>query len=141
MSEVKPTMRLVTSTWGNQKSFRLMPVIKDCPYSEGIYDPDSKVLVMMSSLTKESLHFVPKVDDNGDPIKAKISRPNGKSYREQRIQLETFTEYYISEETEIKDFIHIIATNAVEYDFETYLTRDSENLSSKAKKTVEKATK
>lgn len=117
---VEQTMMMVTSTWGDKKSFRLIPVCANSPYSEGIYDPDSKVLVMMSSLVKESLHTLPKLDDNGDPIMLKMSRPNGKKYKEQRVQLETFTEYYITEKEEIDSLLKLITINSSSFNYKQY---------------------
>jgi hypothetical protein len=121
MSAVERTMLLVTSAWQSQKSFRLMPVNKDCPFSEGIYDPDSKVLVMMSCFKKQSFHLMPKLSADGDPEKTKMPRPNGKTYKEQRQVLETFEEFYITEKQEIEDLINMIAVNADTYDFKSLM--------------------
>lgn len=122
MSAIKPTMLLVTSLWQEKKSFRLIPVDLNCPFSEGIYDPDSKVLVMMSAQTKESVHMLPKLDDNGDPTKAKGPRPNGKLYREQRVTLATYNEHYIMEKPEIESFINTFAVNAKDFDYKSFMS-------------------
>lgn len=119
---VKPTMLLVTSLWQEKKSFRLMPISVECPFSEGIYDPDSKVLVVMSITTKESVHMLPKLDDNGDPTKAKGPRPNGKLYREHRVTLDTYNEHYIMEKAEIENFINMFAINAKDFNYGTYMS-------------------
>lgn len=116
-----PTMLLITTLWSGKKSFRLMPVSNDCPFSEGIYDPDSKVLVMMSGLKKEGFHMVARLDDNGDPIATKQARINGKKYKEQRVTLETFAEHYITEKREIEDFIRMIALNEGTFDYKTLM--------------------
>jgi hypothetical protein len=122
MSSSNLTMKLITTNWQNQKSFRLIPVSNDCPYSEGIYDPDSKVLVLMSVIRKETFHMVPRLDDNGDmaPVKG-APRKNGKPYKEERKTLETFTEYYIQEKAEIEEAIKELAVNAATYDYDQYL--------------------
>jgi len=117
---VQQTMMMVTSLWGEKKSFRLIPVTNDSPYSEGIYDPENKVLAMMSSIIKEGLHTLPRLDDNGDPIVVKTKRMNGKNYKEQRIQLETFTEYYITEKDEIDQFLKLITINADTFNYKLY---------------------
>lgn len=116
-----PTMLLITTLWSGKKSFRLMPVSNECPFSEGIYDPDSKVLVMMSCLKKESFHMVARLDNNGDPEGLKLPRTNGKKYKEQRVNLETFAEHYITEKKEIEEFINMIAVNASSFDFKTFM--------------------
>jgi len=122
MSDIKPTMILITSPWQGKKSFKLMPITKECPYAEGIYDLDGKVLVMMASNTKESIHLLPRLDENGDPMKTKNGpRVNGKTYKEQRVQLETNTEHYLIEKEEIEELINVLAVNAKRYDFKQYL--------------------
>lgn len=114
-------MLLVTSVFADKKSFRLIPTTNDSPYSEGIYDIESKILVLMSSKVKEAFHMVPKLDDNGDMVKASKARPNGKLYREERRNLSTFTEYYIMEKDEIIDIIKRLADNAETFNYTKYL--------------------
>lgn len=118
--KTRPTMLLVTSIWQDQKSFRLIPFATDCPFSEGIYDPDSKVLVLMGNTRKETFHMMPKLDESGDPVRTKNPRSNGKAYKEQRVSLETFPEYYVSEKEEIEQVIEMLAVNP-EYNYKKYL--------------------
>lgn len=123
----KQSMMLITSVWNNKKSFKLMPVSKECPFSEGIFDLDGKILVMMSANTKETLHMVPTRDENGDialakhPRKGPDGQPNGKKYKERQVTLETYTEFYMSEKQEIIDLINLVAINAESYNFKQYL--------------------
>jgi len=70
MSDTKP-MTLVTSNWNGQTTFRLIPISLEAAFSEGIYDPSDKVLVLMSKHVKESVHLIPRLDDNGDPVPLK----------------------------------------------------------------------
>ena len=49
------SMMLITSSWGAKKTFKMIPVEKDCPYNECIYDLDSKVLAVIG---KESKYFL-----------------------------------------------------------------------------------
>jgi len=121
MSTTNKSMIIVSSIWGESKTFRLMPISNDCPYSEGIYDPQSKVLVIMSKTTKESFHLLPKLDDNGDPIASKVKRPSGVPYREERKAIETFQEYYVPEKAEIINIVEMFAVNADTYDFKKFL--------------------
>lgn len=114
-------MLLISSVFADKKSFRLIPMTNDSPFSEGIYDIESKVLVLMSNRTKESFHLVPKLDDNGDMVKAGKARPNGKLYREERRSLDTFTEYYVMEKEEIIDMIKRLAENESTFNYMSYL--------------------
>ena len=117
-------MMLITSEWMGQKSFRLMPIDKECLFVEGLYDPAQKVLVMISSAKKESLHFLAKLDENGDARKLNKPRPNGKPFPEERKSLVTFQEYYITEKQEIETIIDMFAVNTDTFDYKEYLEKD-----------------
>lgn len=121
---VEKTMLVVTSVWDGKPSFRLMPLTVACPYSEGIYDPTSKILVMMSSFRKETLNMVPSRDENGDPVKTKQPRINGKTYKEKQILIDTFTEFYVQEKQEIIDFVKLIAYNG-DFDIQKFMVEPS----------------
>jgi hypothetical protein len=120
----QPSMRAVSSVWGDAKTFRFIPITEDCPYLEAIYAPDTKILVLISKVIKTSYHMVPVLDDHGDPIPAKKKRPNGKNFKEERKAMETFQEYYILDQNEQIQFINMICENAEEYDYMTYLTAE-----------------
>jgi hypothetical protein len=135
MSTIQPTMMIVSGKWNNSDSFKLVPLTKECPYSEGFYDLDSKVLVLMSMHTKDNFHLLPRLDDNGDPIQVKGKRANGKVYKEQRVQLETYTEYYISETKEIEDLLNITAINSGTFDYKRII-HDAPVKAPKAKEAV-----
>ncbi len=109
-------MLLVTSYWGNADTFKLIPVTLDCPYSEVIYDPSTTLLVVISKVAKENFNTVPRLDTDGNPIKAKKPKTNGTAHQEQRIILNTLTEYYIPEKEEQDSFIEQFAVNAKEFD-------------------------
>lgn len=125
MSTVKPTMLLITSAMQGQKTFKLMPISTDCPFNEGIFMPEGRVLVMMSKEKKESVHMLPRLDENGDPVKTKTARMNGKSYKEHRVHLETYTEHYLAEKEEVINLVKMVAVNADTFDFEKYMTDPS----------------
>lgn len=114
-------MMLIHSEWEGQKSFRIIPTDQSCPYTEGIFDPQTQILVLFLKGTKEAFHMVPKIDDNGDPIMVKRERPNGKSYKEERRVLQTYHEYYLSNVNDIESFIKIFAINCERFDYSQYL--------------------
>jgi hypothetical protein len=117
------SMLLITSAWGNTKTFKLIPITKDCPYNEGIFDADNKVLAIVSKEKKESLHMLAKLNEFGDPLTLKMGRrANGKEYAEERKNLETFYEYYVEDKTEIVNFINMFASNSDTFDFNKYFT-------------------
>ena len=120
------SMMLVTGTWGNTKTFKLIPISSQCPFLEGIFDRDSKVLALIGRDKKESMHFFPKLDENGDVKKLKMGRrQDGKDFAEERKSLETYYEYYVEEPTEIKAMVSYLAVNPANFDFMSYIDIDN----------------
>jgi hypothetical protein len=106
------SMLIIKSDWGGKPTFRMIPANKECPYVECIFDPESKVLAVISSTKKNIMHMMTKIDDNGDPVKRKIVAPGVNPYKEERKTIETFQEYYITDSEEIKEFVKMFAINA-----------------------------
>jgi hypothetical protein len=106
------SMMLVTSSWNQMKTFKMLPVTLDCPFNECIYDIQTKMLAIIGKSSKESLHMLPKLTDQGDVQFLKLGkRGNGKDYAEERKILDTFYEYYIEDAKEIEEFISMFAVN------------------------------
>jgi hypothetical protein len=119
---IEKSMILVSSNWGPYKTFKLIPINTECPYVEAIFDPSSKILAIISKLSKPSYHMVPKLDDNGDQVTVKLGkRPNGKEIKEQRVMMDTYQEYYVNDLEEVKTLINAFAINADTYDYTTHL--------------------
>jgi len=120
-------MILITSTWGNRKTFKMIPASQDAPYNECIFDLDSKVLAVIGKEKKQSMHMVAKLTEMGDVQRMKIGkRENGKDYAEERKTLETFYEYYIEEMSEVESFIKMFAINYDEFNTKQYFTAATE---------------
>jgi hypothetical protein len=116
------SMMLVRGAWGNKTTFKMIPVVSDSPYNEGIYDLDSKVLALIGKEKKQSMYMVPKLDDFGDVKPMKIGkRSNGKDYAEERKTIDTYYEYYVENPEEIKAVINLLAINADTFDIAQYL--------------------
>jgi len=116
------SMMLVTSTWGNNKTFKMIPTLIDCPFNEAIFDRDSKVLAFIGKEKKQSLHMIAKLDDNGDVKTLKMGRrQGGKDFAEERKMLETYYEYYIENPDEIKEIVNAFSVNADSFDFMQYM--------------------
>jgi hypothetical protein len=119
MSE--PTMMLVQATWNEQQTFRMIPIAESCPYVECIFDPSTKVFVIISKITKTTLHMLPRLDDNGDPAPLKTKRPNGRMVKEERKTIETFQEFYIEDTTAMEELIKLFAINAKKFDYSKFM--------------------
>ena len=112
---------LVNSSFRNAKSFTLIPVSNDSPYVEAMFDPASGILAVISKVMKQSYHMVPKLDDNGEPMRLKTPNPQtGKTVKEERRLVDTFSEFYLSDKADIDTFIHTFAVNADHFKVEEF---------------------
>lgn len=100
---------LIHSTWNKGKTFKLIPTHIDCPYNEGIYDPDQKVLAVISKECKETYQMLPKFNEKGDVMYLKTPRENGKPYAEERRLADAYYEYYLEDKEDILNFIEQFA--------------------------------
>jgi len=107
-------MMLVESTWQDGKTFKMMPISNDCPYVECIFDPTSKVFVVISKVTKTSLHMLPKLDEYGKAISG------NKGAKQERKSIDTFQEYYIEDVKTIKEITDYFAINAKKFDTDKF---------------------
>ena len=116
------SMMLVTSSWNQMKTFKMLPITLDCPYNECIYDIQTKMLAIIGKSSKESLHMLPKLTDQGDVQFLKVGkRGNGKDYAEERKILDTFYEYYIEDAKEVEAFIKLFAANTDTFDIKPFV--------------------
>ena len=104
------------------KAFKMIPVTNDCPYIECMYSEKDNVMAIITKTMKQSYHMVPKLDDNGDPIRTKNKRTNGKDYKEERRLVDTFSEFYLLTPEEINGFIESFAVNAKTFDYKSFTT-------------------
>lgn len=117
-------MTIVSSTMNDIPTFRMIPISKECPYNEIIYNPVDKLLAIISKEKKESLKLIPKLNDAGDCIMTTpfFARNVGApGYLEERTKLETYYEYYISDKKEIIDFVTLFANNSDTFNFSKLL--------------------
>jgi len=120
-NQIGQNMMLVNSTFRNTKSFTLIPVSLDSPYTEAMFDPASGILAVISKVMKQSYHMVPKLDDDGQPQRLKNPNPQtGKTYKEERRLVDTFSEFYLSDRADIETFIHMFAINADNFSVEEF---------------------
>lgn len=114
-------MMIIKSSFGPRRSFKMIPVNETCPYIECLFDPESRILAIISKNLKQSYHMLPKLDENGDPVKSKMPRPGGKVTREERRLIETYSEYYILDVEEVEKFIKAFAFNAEHFNYKEFL--------------------
>jgi hypothetical protein len=120
-NQIGQNMMLVNSTFRNTKSFTLIPVSLDSPYTEAMFDPASGILAVISKVMKQSYHMVPKLDDDGQPMRLKTpNQQTGKTHKEERRLVDTFSEFYLSDRADIETFIHMFAINADNFSVEEF---------------------
>lgn len=120
-NQIGQNMMLVNSTFRNAKSFTLIPVSLDSPYTEAMFDPASGILAVISKVMKQSYHMVPKLDDDGQPMRLKTpNKQTGKTHKEERRLVDTFSEFYLSDRADIETFIHMFAINADNFSIEEF---------------------
>jgi hypothetical protein len=122
-NSIGENMLIVNSSWNDGETFRLLPLTNDCPYVECIWDPSTKVFVIISRITKTTLHMLPKLDDNGDPAPLKTKRANGRLVKEERKTIETFQEFYVEDANAIEKMVDLFAVNASTFDYKSYMTK------------------
>jgi len=80
-----------------------------------------KVLAIIGTKKKDVFHMVERLDENGDarPRKGKVTK--NEPLQKQRVSVESYSEYYITERDEINDFIKNITVNHDNFDYKKYL--------------------
>lgn len=114
------TMMLVQATWQQSQTFRMIPISESCPYVECIFDPATKVFVVISKIKRTSLQMLPKLDDYGQPVSG------AKGVREERHKLEVFQEFYIEDKAAVENLIEIFAVNAKKFDYKKFMEEPKE---------------
>lgn len=110
------SMMVVSSRREGAPTFRMFPINNDCPYIEACYIPQAKALVIFHKHQVQGLHMVPQLDSNGDPVRALKPRANGSEFKEERKNLVTAHESYITEKSEIREFVDYFAFNSLNYE-------------------------
>lgn len=113
-------MMIYSAKWNEQDSFRLIPITEDCPFNEAIYDPNQKVLAIISKNSKEKPMMMPKLSDKGLPTQ--IKKSDGTiGLQEQRVMMQAYYEYYITEKADIREFVEKFSINPSHKAFQSFI--------------------
>jgi len=126
MSDSKSMMLVTVPYTPTEKSFRMIPVTKDCPYIDAVYWRDKKVLEVNSPFKKNEYGMYPKMDDNGDVELRKQPKEDKETgektfHKQERRMTEVLQKYYIIEQVEIIAFIEALAINSKTVDYMSLL--------------------
>lgn len=103
-------MMIYATKWNEKQTFRMLPITMECPFNEVIFDPEQKVLAVVSKDSKEKPMMMPRLNDRGDLVQTK--RANGEQgWQEQRVIMNSYYEYYIEDVNDIKNFVKLFAIN------------------------------
>jgi len=116
-------MILVQSTWQEAQTFRMIPISESCPYVECIFDPGTKVFVVILKITKTALHMLPKLDEYG------LAVTGTKGTKQDRNKIDVFQEFYLEDQVGITDIIEHFAVNAKKFDYKSFMTTVPEEIS------------
>lgn len=105
------SMMIYGSDWYTRPTFRMVPVSNDCPFNEVIYDPNAKMLAIVSKDRKEKPQMLVKLDNDGNGLELKRIKDPKQRYAEERRIMDAYYEYYIGEKNDIKAFIEHFAIN------------------------------
>jgi hypothetical protein len=105
------TMMIIGASWYDKPAFKMIPMDKDCPFNEVIFDPERKILAIISKDQKVKPQMLPKVDDDGNMVSKKKAKPEDVPYKEERRMMEAYYEYYIESVEDMKYFIAKHAIN------------------------------
>jgi hypothetical protein len=117
------SMILVQSSWQETQTFRMIPISESCPYVECIFDPATKVFVVILKITKTTLHMLPKLDEYG------IAITGAKGTKQDRNKIEVFQEFYLEDQAGILDIVEHFAVNAEKFDYKSFIETASEKTS------------
>jgi hypothetical protein len=103
-------MAVYAAKWNEKPSFRMMSIHKDCPYNEAIFDPEQKILAVISKDSKDKPMMMPRLSDKGDIIPTKRADGN-QGWQEQRVVIPAYYEYYLEDINDIVAFVQRFAVN------------------------------
>ena len=105
-------MMVYSTKWKDADTFKMYPANEECPFLEVIFDPESKVLVVISKENKPSFQMLPKLTNTGDLVKVK-GNTQEERYAQERMLIPTYYEYYIESMKDIMTFIDMFAINSL----------------------------
>lgn len=115
-------MMLINSAFRNMASFSMIPVTDNCPYVEVIFDPSTNSLIAFSKTRKEIFKNMPRLNDDGDFMKVKTpNKETGRTYKEIRMRINVFSDYILTDEEDIDNFISLFSINE-SFDYKKYFS-------------------
>jgi hypothetical protein len=108
------SMMIIASEWDGKPTFKMISISKEAPYNECIYDPERKALAIITKESKDKPVMMPKLDNHGRGKLVKGKNAEGQLVEQQaqeRIIFPAFYEYFIEDETDIRELVNMFASN------------------------------
>jgi len=114
-----PSLLLVNSKFetigGHVDNFIGIPLNENSPFVEVVFDPEKKILGLISKIRKPQYQFIAKLDGNGFPKpinNPKLAEATGRKFVQERVLTEVYHEYYLIDKKDIETFlkIHVVET-------------------------------
>jgi hypothetical protein len=100
----------------------MIPTLSDCPFNEVLFDPNSKILAVVSKEKKQAYRLVPKLNDKGRPV---IVTEKGVPVEvQERKLMDNFYEYYLENLDDVQRFIEMFAINSESFDWKEYFKEE-----------------
>ena len=105
---MEKSMLIISSTYGENKTFKLIPISINCPFNEVIYDPASKVMCIVGKEKYQKLVNVPKMNSDGSYV---LNKKNTEGYAIERRMVDALYEYEIHNAADILAFVKLASIN------------------------------
>lgn len=98
-------------------SFKLIPINKDCPFTEIRFNYAKKILTIISRITYDGFNFIPRI--NADGVYEK-SKTHESGYKHERLRQVSFYDYVITDKDDIKTFVNLMDDTIKSEDLDKY---------------------
>jgi hypothetical protein len=103
----------------------MIPISESCPYVECIFDPGTKVFVVILKVVKTALHMLPKLDEYG------LAVTGSKGTKQDRNKIDVFQEFYIEDKAAIIDIVELFGINSKKFDYKSFMETTSKEETAK----------
>jgi hypothetical protein len=104
-----------------EPAFIGIPMSPESAFVEILWDPVRSTLGVISKIKKESFHFLPKLGGSGAPLPNNDQKSNQQMpFQQERIKIETFHEYFITDLEDIRRFLTTFVYNQ-DFDWDKFV--------------------
>ena len=107
---------------GTIKIARVAITANKPPPSESCQPDVGLAKVIIGKNKKNAFHMVPRLNDQGDEMPKKNAK-DPKDVKQQRVSVETYSEYFLGDAKNIKEFVHKVGINAKTSGFEKLMDK------------------